>query len=309
MPNRRAVILRARQLARFIGLGADQTSHAEKLLAVGGALLSMLAVIAIGRHYAGDQGAAWLVASMGASAVLLFAVPHGPLSQPWPVIAGNVVSALIGVACARWISQPLLASAVAVSLAIGAMHYLRCIHPPGGATALTAVTGGEAVRALGFAYAITPVLLNALTMVLIAVAFNYLFAWRRYPASLAVRKPAPRASASPAQTAAKTNPVSEDESDHELAAPPLDCAAFRPGQYYSNGRHGPLWQIRQITAMPAKDCASGRIITYKIVAGHPRRATGEAELEEFARWARYEVFRNENSWQLISWGSQMDQQT
>ncbi|MFX8373896.1 HPP family protein, partial [Acinetobacter baumannii] len=80
--------------------------------------------------------------SMGASAVLLYAVPHGALSQPWAVLAGHAVSAVAGVAAARNISDPALAAAVAVGTAILAMHYLRAIHPPGGATALTAVVGG-----------------------------------------------------------------------------------------------------------------------------------------------------------------------
>ncbi|MGC2040724.1 HPP family protein, partial [Paraburkholderia caledonica] len=34
-----------------------------------------------------------LVAPMGASAVLLFAVPASPLAQPWSIIGGNLVSA------------------------------------------------------------------------------------------------------------------------------------------------------------------------------------------------------------------------
>ena len=83
-----------------------------------------------------------VVASMGASAVLLFAVPHGPLSQPWALIGGHMVSAFIGVSCATLVPDTITAAALAVGLAIGAMHLLRCIHPPGGATALAAVVSG-----------------------------------------------------------------------------------------------------------------------------------------------------------------------
>ena len=59
------------------------------------------------------------------------------------------------------------------------MNGLRCLHPPGGAAALYAVLGGETVHALGYGYAFSPVLLNV--VVLLAVAFNSPFAWRRYP--------------------------------------------------------------------------------------------------------------------------------
>jgi CBS domain-containing membrane protein len=80
-----------------------------------------------------------LVAPMGASAVLLFAVPASPLAQPWSIVGGNLVSATVGVACATWISDLVDAAALAIALAICAMFALRCVHPPSGAVALTAV--------------------------------------------------------------------------------------------------------------------------------------------------------------------------
>jgi CBS-domain-containing membrane protein len=126
---------------------------------------------------------------MGASAVLLFAVPEGPLSQPWAVVGGHLFSAVVGVLCAHLVVDPLLASAIAVGAAIGAMQVLRCVHPPGGATALSAVVGGPAVHALGMQYVLTPVLLNAAVIVAVAVAFNGLLGKRRYPAYLAQRRP------------------------------------------------------------------------------------------------------------------------
>ncbi len=88
-----------------------------------------------------------LVAPMGASAVLLFAVPASPLAQPWSIIGGNTISALIGVIVAHFVHEPALATGIAVALAIAAMSFTRCLHPPGGAAALTAVLGGPAVTA------------------------------------------------------------------------------------------------------------------------------------------------------------------
>lgn len=111
-------------------------------------------------------------------------MPHGPLSQPWPVVAGHVVSALIGVACAQHIAYPPLAVACAVGLSIGAMLQLKCVHPPGGATAFTAVMGGSAIHQLGFKFVLFPVLSNAIVMVLLAIVINEAFKWRRYPAAL-----------------------------------------------------------------------------------------------------------------------------
>jgi CBS-domain-containing membrane protein len=170
-------------LRGWAGVGKDLSTNAEKLLATMGGLLGILGVALVSQSQLGLAGSTSIIASMGSSAVLLFAVPHGPLSQPWSVFGGHLISAIVGVTCAKLIADPMLAAAIAVGAAIGAMHYLRCIHPPGGATALGAVLGGDVVHQLGYQFVITPVMLNALTILLVALLFNAPFAWRRYPAA------------------------------------------------------------------------------------------------------------------------------
>lgn len=161
---------------------AYTVSEREHWVSAAGGLLGLLAVLWVSHVWMRGHGGVLTVASMGASAVLLFAAPHGAMSQPWPVFGGHLVSALIGVTCARWLgAEPMLAASLAVALSIAAMYSLRCLHPPGGATALYAVLGGEAVHALGYGYVFNPVLLNAFVLLAVAVAFNYPFAWRRYP--------------------------------------------------------------------------------------------------------------------------------
>ncbi|MDM5073167.1 HPP family protein [Aeromonas bestiarum] len=124
----------------------------------------------------------WLIAPMGASAVLLFAAPASPLAQPWSILVGNGVSALMGVLSAQLIPEMALASAAAVMLAIAAMFLTRSLHPPGGAVALTAVIGGEGIRQLGMGYVLLPVLLNSLLLLMLALLYNRLLG-RRYPNS------------------------------------------------------------------------------------------------------------------------------
>ena len=94
----------------------------------------------------------------------------------------------MGVLCAQFIPMESVAAAASVGLAIGAMYYARCIHPPGGATALVAVIGGEQIRALGLDYIISPIMLNAVIILIVAFLFNYLFNWRRYPAYLTLKE-------------------------------------------------------------------------------------------------------------------------
>ncbi|MEO7159399.1 MAG: HPP family protein [Polaromonas sp.] len=114
----------------------------------------------------------WLVAPLGASAVLVFAVPASPMAQPWAVVGGNTLSALVGIAGVHGVallgSAPELAAAFTVAAAITLMLALRCLHPPGGATALMMVLGGIADPAFAF----YPVMLNSVLLVLAGIVYN-----------------------------------------------------------------------------------------------------------------------------------------
>lgn len=116
----------------------------------------------------------YIVAPLGASAVLVFAVPASPLAQPWPVIGGNALSALTGVITAHLVGTSAGAAAIAVAAAILIMSLTRSLHPPGGAAALTGVIGGPAVAAAGFAFPLAPVAINSAVLVLAGIAYHRL---------------------------------------------------------------------------------------------------------------------------------------
>ncbi len=145
----------------------------ERLLACLGALFGIAGTALVTQWCLGaDFSMPLLIAPMGASAVLVFAVPASPLAQPWAVVMGNTLSALVGIAAGKLIADPTLAAAAGVSGAIGVMSLARCVHPPGGAVALTAVLGGPAIGAAGFAFALAPVAINSLLLTAIGLAFN-----------------------------------------------------------------------------------------------------------------------------------------
>ena len=92
---------------------AYSVSEREHWISAAGGLLGILAVLWSSHFWIDGHGGVLAIASMGASAVLLFAAPHGALSQPWPVLGGHLVSALIGVTCARWLgTDPMLAASL-----------------------------------------------------------------------------------------------------------------------------------------------------------------------------------------------------
>jgi len=163
---------------RPLGLILAGASWRDRLAAGLGALAGIAATVLVLRLVepwlpAGLPRAA-LVAPIGASAVLVFAVPASPLAQPWPVIGGNALSALVGVAVARMVPDPAIAAGVAVGAAILVMSLTRCLHPPGGAAALLVVIGGPPVAAAGVAFAAVPVALDAALLVLAGLAFHRL---------------------------------------------------------------------------------------------------------------------------------------
>lgn len=114
----------------------------EMMVSVIGAFASTLLATFFSDTVLSAEGTHIILASTGATAILVFGMPHVPASQPWNIVGGHLVSAFVGVTCYILIPAEILAAAIAIPLAMFAMHSLRCMHPPGGATAITAVIGG-----------------------------------------------------------------------------------------------------------------------------------------------------------------------
>lgn len=142
-----------------------------------------IALVALVHYKLLDRtGLVMIIGSFGASAVLVYGAIRSPLAQPRNLIGGHMLSAAIGVTAFQLIGgQPWLAAALAVSTAIAVMHLTRTLHPPGGATALIAVIGSDAVHKLGYLYILIPAGLGAVVMLIVALLVNNLAQNRRYP--------------------------------------------------------------------------------------------------------------------------------
>lgn len=156
----------------------------ERLRVIVGVSLGVLIAALLSRWWAMDHAGPWMVGSLGASAILVFGMPSSPLAQPWPVLGGSTLSALVGGVCAALVPDPAVAGALAVGLAMALMVPLRCLHPPGGAMALYVVIA----QGNGLQLAAFPICFNALALVVLGVAYNTLTG-RQYPHSQRWREP------------------------------------------------------------------------------------------------------------------------
>jgi len=147
-----------------------------------GAFVGIALVGLIGAAFVDRLGQGLLIGSFGATAVLVYGAVRSPLAQPRNVLGGHVISAVIGVCAYQVFGDAVwLSAAVAVSTAIAAMHVTKTLHPPGGATALIAVIGGDSVHSLGYMYALLPVGFGAAVLLAVAVLVNNIPKSRRYP--------------------------------------------------------------------------------------------------------------------------------
>jgi CBS-domain-containing membrane protein len=302
---------------KFIGAEQTHVGHAEKLISALGGFLGIYLVFYISTYFLHGASSYLILASMGSSAVLLFAVPHGPLSQPWSLIGGHIISAIIGVSCAKFIPDIFISGSVAVGVSIGTMYYLRCIHPPGGATTLAAVIASNEMQQLGYQFVLTPVLINVMAILSVAVIFNYFFKWRRYPAYLAQKQSAANKVKSDSRYGEITHEdfvyaLSEFESFIDISENDLlriydlvtqrhqskniQYHELKHGHYYSNGEYGDAWSVRQIVDWADTNDDGEEKLIYKVIAGADRRSSGVLTKNKFSRWAKHEVVRDEDNW-------------
>ena len=155
----------------YLGGDQPQVQWVERFRAVLGAFIGLLLVFTAAKYLGELSGIdEWLMASLGASALLVFALPQSPMAQPWAVIAGNTISALIGISCFHLIGQPLLALPAASALSILGMFVLRCLHPPAAAVALIVVLGHIG----SYRYAFFPVMVDSILLILAGAAYSNL---------------------------------------------------------------------------------------------------------------------------------------
>jgi len=141
--------------------------------ALGAAIAITLTGYATHLLMAGEPAIPWLVASMGATSVLVFVVPASPMAQPWPVAGGHFLAAAAGLLARQVAPEQWVAAGLAVGMAIGIMKLARCLHPPAGGTALITVLAAPGAAAAQPLFLIEPLAVN------IAILLCFGLGWHR----------------------------------------------------------------------------------------------------------------------------------
>lgn len=180
MPIRR--IKRGYRRTRYILYKETLVDFKEHFWAFVGSFIGIGIIAYLQSQTLPNSDVVFLIGSFGASSVLVYGVIQSPLAQPRNLIGGHLVSAIIGVTVQQFAPDVIYITApLAVSLSIVFMQITKTLHPPGGATALIAVTGSAAIKNLGYWYVLSPVLSGSLILLFVALIFNNVTSHRKYP--------------------------------------------------------------------------------------------------------------------------------
>lgn len=119
---------------------------------------------------------ALVLGSFGASCVLVFGYPDSPFSQPRNVVAGHVISSLVGLVFLTVFGPHWWAVALAVGTAIALMMLTRTVHPPAGSNPVIVFLTQPA-----WGFLLFPTLVGAIVIVAVALVYNNVTRDAKYP--------------------------------------------------------------------------------------------------------------------------------
>jgi CBS domain-containing membrane protein len=175
--------MKLKELLSSFAPGFDATPLAEKFRSAAAVTVGVL-LLGLVLHFLFPEPGFFrplLLSSMAAAALLVYAVPHSPMAQPWPLVVGNLASGAVGMACAILIPDMLWAAACAAGLSVLVMHLTRSLHPPGAATALFMVLNASMFQQHGWLWSSGVVLANVMLTLILALIINNLIHLGRYP--------------------------------------------------------------------------------------------------------------------------------
>jgi CBS-domain-containing membrane protein len=141
-------------------------SRREWLAVLAGAAGGAVAIGAM-EYFAARKTIPLMAVPFATSIVLVLGSPEVDAAQPRALIGGHMVSTVVGL-LVLWVAGPSpWAAALAVGLAMVAMHATRTFHPPAGIDPLLVV-----VNAMPWSFLVVPVAAGALALALFAYVWH-----------------------------------------------------------------------------------------------------------------------------------------
>ncbi|XZW38834.1 HPP family protein [Acinetobacter baumannii] len=122
----------------------------------------------------------FIMAPFGATCVLLYTVSQSPLAQPRNIIFGHLISAFVGLFFLKFVGVSIFTIAFSVGCAIALMQIFKCVHPPAGANPLVILLAASSIH-YEWCFLIFPVLVGAVSLVLVAMLINNIKASTKWP--------------------------------------------------------------------------------------------------------------------------------
>ena len=118
----------------------------------------------------------WLIASFGATTVIVFGYNDHPFAQPKNIFFGHLLSALVGILFTTFFGISFITMGLAVGIAVMLMMAFKIAHPPAGANPIIVMIGG-----VSFEFLLFPVMAGAITIIIGGIIYNRLILKRKYP--------------------------------------------------------------------------------------------------------------------------------
>ena len=103
----------------------------------------------------------WLLASFGATTVIVFGYNDHPFAQPKNIFFGHILSALVGILFTTFFGVSFITIGLAVGIAVMLMMAFKIAHPPAGANPIIVMIGG-----VSFEFLLFPVMAGAITIII-----------------------------------------------------------------------------------------------------------------------------------------------